>query len=110
MRKFLGLILFLYLLPAHAQGINTPKGDWSFKSQLFKKEVKYVLNFEDSNLFIVRNNQKTQGPKLKIKENHIIADFGFGSGEYFLQSKGGDFLLCDVKTASDCEKLRSEKK
>jgi hypothetical protein len=108
MKIYIAVLFSLLLTIVQAQASNLPHGNWSFKARIFQQEVKYILNFENASLIILRGNRKTEGPKLKIDQNQISADFGFGEGTYVLQKKAKDWLLCDSKKVNDCEKLRPE--
>jgi hypothetical protein len=110
MKIYFAVFFSLLLTIVQAQASDLPNGNWSFKAQLFQQEVKYILNFENASLTILRGNQKIEGPKLKIDQNQISADFGFGEGTYVLQKKAKVWLLCESKKGSDCEKLRPETK
>lgn len=103
------LSLCICIANATANEFDLPKGDWSFKTKLLQKEIKYVLNFANSSVSIIHDNKKIVGPSLKIDQNKITADFGFGEGMYILQKKSNSFFLCDAKKIKDCQKLKSEK-
>jgi len=92
MKIYFAIFFSLLLTLAHAQAPNIPRGEWSFTDQLFQQKVKYILNFESSSLAMLRGNQKIEGPRLKIDQNQIVADFGFGERKYVLQEKGKDFF------------------